>query len=203
MPSRALREWSTTQRAKLDRLEAAARKGDRAIRQQLVDAYLLFLAGHFQHFCRELHDEAARFLAGQVQPRRAQSLVKELILDGRMLERGNARPGALRSDFARMGLEVLNALGQHDSVSSRRWRRLEQLNVWRNAIAAPGPAAQRAPRKHRGGHLPHPVMGTRLARRLCRAGARPRRHGQPPLDQSARQTSLVIELWHGERSGTA
>jgi hypothetical protein len=62
--------------------------------------------------------------------------VKELILDGRMLGRRNARPGALRSDFARIGLEdVLNALAHHDSASSRRWRRLEQLNVWRNAIA--------------------------------------------------------------------
>src|SRR5258708_4807004 len=135
MPSRALRKWSTTQRAELDRLETAASDADQALRQQLVDAYLLFLAGHFQHFCRELHAEAADFLVSQMQPSGARSLVNDLILDGRMLERGNAHPAALRGDFARMGMDILHMVARRNPRSSGRQRRLEQLNVWRNAIA--------------------------------------------------------------------
>ena len=51
MPSQALRKWRTTQRAELDRLDAAVRAVDAsqpALRQQLVDMYIPLLAGQFQ-----------------------------------------------------------------------------------------------------------------------------------------------------------
>jgi hypothetical protein len=141
MPSRALQEWRTTQRAELDRLEAAVRRArassaaDRALRQQLVDAYIVLLAGHFQRFCRELHGQAAECLVGNVGPPAAQTLVRDLIVTGRALSRSNATAAALGGDFGRVGMKLWSTLLERQARNSLRRRRLEQLNAWRNAIA--------------------------------------------------------------------
>jgi hypothetical protein len=134
MPSQALQEWRTTQRAELDRLDAAVRASERALRQQLVDAYILLLAGQFQLYCRGLHDDAVEFAADHVRPSGAVPIVNELLF-GRMLDRGNAHSAALAADFRWLGSDVWTELFRSDPRNRGRKVRLDQLNVWRNAVA--------------------------------------------------------------------
>jgi hypothetical protein len=141
MPSRALQQWRTTQRAELDLVEATLRRVpgrspvERAMRQRLVDAYILLLAGHFQLFCRDLHSEAAGFVAGRVQPPAAAGMVRELLTSRRLLDRGNASSATLAADFGRLDVELWRQLELCDPRNNGHQRRLDQLNVWRNAIA--------------------------------------------------------------------
>jgi hypothetical protein len=135
MPSRALREWRTTQRAELDRLEAAARSSQPALRQQLVDAYILWPAGGFQLYCRSLHDEAVDHAVGSVRPASAGVVMSQVLLRNRHLDRGNAHPAALADDFRWLAYDFWADLLQQDPRNERRRRLLDQLNVWRNAIA--------------------------------------------------------------------
>jgi hypothetical protein len=138
MPSQSLQRWSTAQLAQLSQFEAApraARLAYPAARQQLTDACVLLLAGHFQLFCRSLHSEAATFLAGQIPIPRLSTLVEQSLKNGRRLQRGNAQPDVLDGDFMRFGLSLRTALLAADSRNRDRLLRLQQLNARRNAIA--------------------------------------------------------------------
>jgi hypothetical protein len=79
MPSRALREWRTTQRAELDRVDVLLRgvrgagAAERAMRRYVVDGGIVLLARHFQRYCRDVYGKAVGFLAGQVQPTAAEA----------------------------------------------------------------------------------------------------------------------------------
>jgi hypothetical protein len=147
MPSRALRDWRTTQQAELDRLDGQLRlvggstPDERAVRRVLVDSIVVQLAGHFQRYCRDLYGEAVDFLVKQVQPKFASDILNVRLMEGIQLARGNAHPGSLTTDFRRLGLDVWKELAQHDPRNTRRRERLEQLSVWRNAVAHQDPGA--------------------------------------------------------------
>jgi hypothetical protein len=133
MPSRALVIWESEQQIELDRLETAVGgAGRRAPGPHLGDAYIVLLAAHFQAFCRDLHTEAADAIAASTPHA---SLVKKAFQFGRHLDRGNATPGALGADYGRLGIELWPSLTRWDWRTPVRRRRLEQLNVWRNAVA--------------------------------------------------------------------
>jgi hypothetical protein len=138
MPSRALVIWETTQQVELDQLEAAhaavgrAGRGRSAATQPISDAYIVLVAAHFQQFCRDLHTEAADAIATST---RHADLVNGALLLGRQLDRGNATPAALGADYERLGIQLWRALTRWDRRTPARRRRLEQLNVWRNAVA--------------------------------------------------------------------
>jgi hypothetical protein len=138
MASRALAIWESTQQVELDRLDAAhlavcrAGPGRRPPAQHVVDAYIVLLAAHFQQFCRDLHTEAVDAVAASTPHVR---LIEAALLRGRQLDRGNATPGTLGSDFGRLGIDLWPVLGKRDRRTPVRRRRLEQLNVWRNAVA--------------------------------------------------------------------
>jgi hypothetical protein len=137
--SRALAHWESTQQCELNRLDAAhlavggAGPGRRMATRQINDAYIVLLAAHFQQFCRDLHSEAAEFLAASAP--HMESTVSRALVVGRMLDRGNAAPASLGSDFGRLGMDLWPVLSGRDRRNARRRRRLEQLNVWRNAVA--------------------------------------------------------------------
>lgn len=141
MPSRALREWRTTQRAELDQLDTVLRQvrgtgpAERARRQRIVDMSIVLLAGHFQLCCRALHDEATTFLAGQVQPQGASGVLRDLLRARRALDHGNAQPDVLARDFERFGFKLWRELATHDPHNAARQDSLRRLHVWRNAIA--------------------------------------------------------------------
>jgi hypothetical protein len=131
--------WKSTQQTELDRLDAAhlavggVGPGRRTATQQINDAYIVLLAAHFQQFCRDLHMEAARYLANSAPHMR--DMVHESLVRGRRLDRGNAAPAALGADFDRLGMKLWSLVEARDRRNGRRRRRLDQLNIWRNAVA--------------------------------------------------------------------
>jgi hypothetical protein len=122
----------------LDRLDAAVRAVDAsqpALRQQLVDAYILLVAGQFQLFCRRLHGEASGIAVRPIRPAGMSLIMEALLVGRRQLDRGNAHAAALTADFGLLNMDLWRELVRRDGRNHHRRRRLDQLNVWRNAIA--------------------------------------------------------------------
>ena len=140
MPSRALRNWETVRSVRLDDIRSAHASlrgpGSRSTIQQINYAYALLLASEFQGFCRDLHSEAAQHIVATVttQPQVA-ALLQDLLIDGRLLDRGNASPSSLGSDFGRLRLDLWPKLDAGRPSTRARRVQLEHLNTWRNAIA--------------------------------------------------------------------
>lgn len=143
MPSKALAHWQATSRLKLDEFENAhisvsggGGRGRRYATEQLNHAYLVGVAAQFQRFCRDLHSEASQHLAAVVAMNRdVQTIFLSALTTGRKLDAGNAHPSSLGSDFKRLGIRLNEELHAASRLNRRRLLRLEQLNVWRNAIA--------------------------------------------------------------------
>jgi hypothetical protein len=96
------------------------------------------LAGEFQGFARELHDQAIDCYAqsiGTLSPTLANIVRNDMSRD-RKLDRGNANPGSLGTDFSRLGLILWSALEKATNNRSKKWNsELNSLNLARNAIA--------------------------------------------------------------------
>lgn len=141
MPSRALRNWQTRSRKVLDEVEAAhavvgGGRGARGFaRQQINQAYVVLLSSQFQRFCRELYDEAADHIVTGLKHEALDRLVRGLLTRGRKLDRGNASPANIGADFERLGVSFWEAVRRRNVRNLARQRRLEELNLWRNAIA--------------------------------------------------------------------
>jgi hypothetical protein len=143
MPSNSLRLWRTTRRRELDEVESAhesvggAGPGRRSATLQLNYSYALLLSAHFQGYCRDLHTEAADFLVRWLTTSSFRPTLREFYLSNRKLDSGNPSAGNIGNDFMRFGngfylWEQVNVL----SPKSEGWRaRLNELNLWRNAIA--------------------------------------------------------------------
>lgn len=140
MTSVAKGEWATTAKARLDELEAihtrahGAKRGRRWGTEQLNRSLFVVLVAQFQTYCRDLHDEAVDVYVGAANPHQ-EAILRKLVTQNRDLDRKNPRPGALGSDFARLGIELvpkLKAVSQEvtDAVDG-----LEVLVDFRNAVA--------------------------------------------------------------------
>ncbi|MFL5542462.1 MAG: hypothetical protein ACJ8J0_25975 [Longimicrobiaceae bacterium] len=125
----------------LDEVEAAhavvgGGRGARGFaRQQINQAYVVLLSSQFQRFCRDLHSDAADFLAGQPAFTNLAPLLTASLSHARRLDTGNPNPVSIASDFNRYGIEIWTLAGKRNSRTHRRRERLEALNRWRNAIA--------------------------------------------------------------------
>jgi len=150
MSSVALQEWQGTRSVQLDELDAAhgavggTGPGRRYATGQLNHAYAVAVASQFQGFCRDLHTESADVVAdvigslgsaGSVDTAAVAGLVLNALTDNRPLDRGNAHSGSIGGSFESFDLDIWGAARQLDARTARRSVRLEQLNVWRNAIA--------------------------------------------------------------------
>lgn len=150
MPSVALREWQGIRSVQLDELDAAhgavggTGPGRRYATGQLNHAYAVAVASQFQGFCRDLHSESADVVAdvigslgpgGSVNSAAVAGLVLNALTDNRPLDRGNAHSGSIGASFESFDLDIWGAARQLDARTARRLVRLEQLNIWRNAIA--------------------------------------------------------------------
>jgi hypothetical protein len=140
MPSAALHIWNTDRRATLDEIEQAHRAvggigpGRRYATLQINHAYTVLLSSQFQGFCRDLHTEAAEIITGTL-PLPLQPLMRDGLLRDRRLDRGNPSPGNIGEDFSRFDVRVWPAVYLLDARNRRRNQLLEQMNLWRNAIA--------------------------------------------------------------------
>lgn len=143
--SDALADWRGGRAARLDQLVAAHQRigggsaGRRWQTEQLNWALILRLAAEFQGFARELHDLGAQALAAGNSGPMAGVVQRSLVLN-RQLDRGNAQPGSLGSDFGRFGLEWWPELTKRDARTTARQEQLELLNRARNAIVHSLPA---------------------------------------------------------------
>lgn len=131
MPSRSFQQWNTTRASKLDEIEAAHRslggkaRGRRYATEQINHAYAVLVASQFQGFCRDLHSECVDCVVRAVTPAVLQSVLRAEFLLNRSLERGNANPGAIGSDFNRLGVEFWTRVYAHHPRNKRRRKLLE------------------------------------------------------------------------------
>src|ERR1700733_1603010 len=143
MPSVAYQDWAGARRARIDEWVSAhlsvggSGPGRRWRTEQLNWSLTLRLAGEFQGFARDLHNEAVDYC---VQPiaivnQSLANIVRTSMTDHRKLDMGNASPGALGNDFLALGLPLWPALEAADKRASTWNRELEALNLARNAIA--------------------------------------------------------------------
>src|SRR2546429_4653309 len=144
MPSAALLDWKTDRATRLDRLLAAHKavgvtnSGRRWVTDELNPSLILRLAAEFQGFARQLHNDTSEALVAALAPSdgRRQGALRTPYLAGRRLDRGNADPSALRSDFLLFGMELWTELDGRYPSRSPRWRRqLGVLNTARNGLA--------------------------------------------------------------------
>ena len=148
MPSEALRNWEGQRQVRLDELVAAHRRvagtgpGRRWATGQLNASLVFRLASEFQGFARELHDEAADVFADRAAPENAvlRNVIRGRLTEGRHLDRGNAQPAAIGSDFGRFGFQVWPTLTQRNRRTPVHQATCDKLNELRNAIAHDQPA---------------------------------------------------------------
>lgn len=119
------------------RLRSVAARARGPLRQQLVEAYVVAVAAHFQGFARDLHSEVVDYIASHVAP---QSLANRNILrtgfiNQRSLDRGNATNRNLAQDYAKLSFTLWMTLDRLDNRTQSRRPRLDALIEWRNAIA--------------------------------------------------------------------
>lgn len=141
MPSRSLQTWQVDAQSALNEIEAAYRavagrgRGRRFAVQQITQAYVVLLSSHFQRFCRALHTECVEHLIGAPQYAAIRLIVYSSLVDGRKLNWGNANAGNIGADYARIGLDIWSGVHASSARSRQRQQKLEELNLWRNAVA--------------------------------------------------------------------
>jgi hypothetical protein len=126
----------------VDRLLAAHRTvrgvSRRWITDELNHALILRLTAEFQGYARALHDEASQAVVSALAPSDPgrQAMILLPYITARRLDRANARPETLASDFGLFGVKLWTALDRQYPSSAPRWRKeLITLNTTRNALA--------------------------------------------------------------------
>ena len=140
MPSSALQKWRKERRVELDEIVRAhaavggTGPGRRFATQQINRAYAVLLASQFQGFCRDLHTECVDHLARAIQPAILQPIARAQLTHVRSLDRGNAQPSSIGSDFNRLGVNFWDEVERLDAKNAERKKMLGVMNDWRNAI---------------------------------------------------------------------
>lgn len=139
-PSPSLVRWRTVGGAEIDELMEAHRAvggtgpGRRTATQQINHALVVQLAAQFQRYCRDLHDECAGAMVAAA-PADYRPALRLALLSGRKLDSQSAQPASLGSDFGRFGFDFWSAVYAAGGAHRRRRARLDQVAIWRNAIA--------------------------------------------------------------------
>lgn len=145
VPSQALADWVGDRSESLDRLLAAhsavsgRRPGRRWVTTEVNHALIVRLAGEFQGFARDLHDEAIDAFSIGLPPSQG-TVVRAALQRGRRLDTGNASWSNVVSDFTVFGLSLSTDLAASDPFRYPKWVAcLDGLNASRNAIAHQDP----------------------------------------------------------------
>jgi len=140
MPSNSLIRWDGERAEALDEIENAhamvggTERGRRFATQQINYSYAALLSSHFQGFCRDLHSECVDHVVSIV-PAHMKGFLRVEFIWNRSLGKGNPHPGAIGSDFNRLGIDFWTHVHALDSRNERRRDSLQSLINWRNAIA--------------------------------------------------------------------
>lgn len=143
MASAALNTWRGERKTLLDQLIQAhtavggAGAGRRWATAELNKALLLRVAAQFQGFAKDLHAESAITFGSLAQP--ADATIARVISSGlqtkRDLDRSNAQPDSLASDFGRFGVVLWDEMKLRDARSPARREHFSWFNTARNALA--------------------------------------------------------------------
>jgi hypothetical protein len=131
-------EWQGARSRRLDRLldahkaaEGAGAPGRRWRTEQINWSLALLLAAEFQGYARDLHNEAGNsfaILAAQGNPT-LETILKTRMTQNRQLDRGNANPGNLGTDFKILGLDLWGDLKTQWPGLAPKWSvNLAELN---------------------------------------------------------------------------
>jgi hypothetical protein len=140
MPSHSLIRWNGERIDALDEIENAhvmvggTERGRRYATQQINYSYATLLCGQFQAFCRDLYSECVDHIVAIV-PAQVRGFLRVEFIWNRSLGRGNPHPGAIGSDFNRLGIDLWTEVYALDTRNERRRELLQELVDWRNAIA--------------------------------------------------------------------
>lgn len=146
MPSLALMDWRGKRQVRLDELLAAHKKidpkpgpGRRVGTEQLNLALMVALAGEWQGFARDLHNEAVDLFVDDVEQAGSPvgaARLRQLMTLKRRLDSGNADESALSDDFGRLGIITLSQeLDQFHARTKGRREKLRLLMTARNGFA--------------------------------------------------------------------
>ena len=190
MASAALKKWQVERSRSLDEIESAHQhiggtgRGRRFATQQVNRAYAVILSSQFQGFCRDLYLESSIHIADRIAPPALSPVIKAEFRLHLKLDRGNPNPGTIGSDFNRLGLDLWSLLKARYVDNTMRHDCLEELNVWRNAIAHNDFTDPRL-----GGHTDLYLAWVRRWRRAC--------------DRLAEEMDVVLGLHLAQLTGTA
>jgi hypothetical protein len=140
MPSNSLTRWKGEAADALDEIENAhamvggTARGRRYATQQINYAYAVILSSRFQAYCRDLHSECIDHIVAATPPA-LQAFIRREFVWNRSVDRGNPHPGAIGSDFNRLGIAFWPSVNLLDARNDRRRELLQELIDWRNAIA--------------------------------------------------------------------
>ncbi|MET7731174.1 hypothetical protein ABZT02_07360 [Streptomyces sp. NPDC005402] len=137
--SAAYDKWTTERRARLRDLDPTVLRLSGTTDERVQWSRVLMLAAEFQGFARDLHDEAGRVFVKEAA--RGNSLLEGVLVarvgSGRSMDRGNAHPGNLGTDFLILGIPLWDALkaqaGRETTLQLNS--AAEHLNKARNAVA--------------------------------------------------------------------
>jgi hypothetical protein len=140
MPSNSLTKWRGERTNALNEIENAhaivggTKRGRRYATRQINYSYAALLSSHFQGFCRDLHSECIDRIVAAT-PAQFKGFFRAEFLWNRTLDKGNPHPGAIGSDFNRLGIQFWPSVTGRDARNARRNQLLQELIDWRNAIA--------------------------------------------------------------------
>jgi hypothetical protein len=143
MPSAALNKWHSVRVSRITRLRRAhtaylrTAYGRRTGAEEINHSLVLHLASEFQGFARDLHNEGVAAVVAQLAPAdpSRQKVLRIPYVITRKLDRGNATPSVLESDFGLLGFHLWTALSDHDASAGIWLKNLEALNRARNGVA--------------------------------------------------------------------
>lgn len=141
MPSISYDTWIQKRLPELDEIAVAhaaiggTGRGRRYATQQINYAYTALISSQFQGFCRDLHTESIDHIIQATTSGSMHSILSLEFVFGRKLDRGNPTPGNIGADFGRLGVRFWHQAKALDRHTPNRLKRLEHMNVWRNAIA--------------------------------------------------------------------
>lgn len=139
--SQALREWDTTRRGKLTKVEAQCvwavnlAPADPEMVDEHLRAYVTLLSAHFQGFCRSLYTEASFKVANRIKRVGLRPIIQAQFAAGLKLDKVNPTLDALAEDFNRLGINDLRtAVGTAPPADTHKGR-LKAMNGCRNKCA--------------------------------------------------------------------
>jgi hypothetical protein len=141
MPSNAFHDWNTDRRRRLDALEDASRRwNDPNYQDGGIHALAVLLSAEFQGYCMELLSEAQSHIKTfkDTWPSPFQILFERATDEASKLDRGNPSWKNLRSDFARLGLDLNSLPSAPDGPAGSREQDLSSLDLllsFRNGVA--------------------------------------------------------------------